>query len=77
MDAKKYIGKLVVVAHWDDFDYPMDPVQLGILERIEDERFYIMGSKRGWQHCRPVSRRHLKIESKPNTDSSRNENEAT
>jgi len=54
------IGKLVVVSHWMDFDFPMDAVYLGILEKYEGGYYYIEGSKRGFKYCRPVSKRELR-----------------
>ena len=54
----KYIGKLVVVAHWSDFDL-MDATKLGTLEKMEGGYFYIQGDSRGYRHCRPVSQKRL------------------
>ena len=56
--SNDYIGRLVVVAHWSDFKLE-DGTFLGILERIEDGYFYIVGSKRGFRYCRLVSKRRI------------------
>lgn len=59
-NLEKAIGKLVVVSQWVDFDFPMDAVCLGILERYDNGYYYIEGSKRGFKHCRPVSEMELR-----------------
>jgi hypothetical protein len=54
LSASDYIGKLGVVAHFQDFD-AKDAIEVGILEqRAENGYFYLQGSARGWRHCRPV-----------------------
>ena len=54
----KYIGKLVVVAHWGDFKLE-DATRLGVLREVENGYFYVNGDNRGYRHCRPVSQRRL------------------
>ncbi len=56
--VKPFIGKLVVVSHWHDFDLA-DAVKLGRLQEYRDGYFYIQGDKRGYKHCRPVSVKRL------------------
>lgn len=62
MKAKNLIGKLVVVSHWSDFDYPADAVRLGRLRDIRDGYFYIDNLSRGYRYCRKVSRQNIKLE---------------
>jgi len=57
-DYSKLVGKLVVVAHWSDFKLE-DATQLGIFEKFENHHFYIVGSNRGWRHCRRVSQKRI------------------
>lgn len=61
---KNYIGKLVVLSHWSDFDLN-DEVRLGILDRVEGNYFYISGSNRGYRYCRSVGKA---IKIKENTE---------
>lgn len=60
LTIKKHIGKLVVVAHWQDFKL-QDPTKLGILQCIVDGRFYIANDPRAYRHCRLVSQRRINI----------------
>jgi hypothetical protein len=48
------IRRLVVVAHYVDFDL-MDATILGRLEKVKEGYFYLHGSNRGYRHCRLVS----------------------
>ena len=50
-------GDLVVVSHWSDFDYPNDPVFLGILTKIENGYYYINDEIRGFVYCKFVYRK--------------------
>ena len=57
--GKNQIGKLVVVAHWSDFDL-MDATKLGVLQRVHKGYFYIEDDVRGYRYCRPVSNLKLR-----------------
>ena len=61
VNIEKYIGKLVVVAHWPEYDLD-NVVAVGCLEKYEDGYFYIFGDWRGWRYCRVVSKRVLQKE---------------
>jgi len=50
---EEWIGRLVVVAHWSDFQLE-DETRLGILRGVRSGYFYIDGSERGYRHCRVV-----------------------
>lgn len=53
---ESFKGKMVAVAHWEDFDL-MDAVQLGIFSHYDNDHFYIVGSNRGWRYMKMVSNR--------------------
>lgn len=52
------IGELVVVSHWQDFKLE-DATVLGILREYRDGYFYVVGSRRGFRHCRKVMGREI------------------
>jgi hypothetical protein len=54
-------GSLVVVSHWGSFSINDGNVFLGYFSHYEDGYFYICGSKRGFKHCRKVSRQEIKV----------------
>ena len=62
MSMPKY-GQLVVVSRWRDFDFPMDAVFLGKFDRYDDGYWYVQEMKRGFKHCRKVSRQEIKLKS--------------
>lgn len=59
------VGELVVVAHWGDFDYPMDAVRLGRLRETQEQDgktyYYVDDLRRGFQHCRTLTPRVLPV----------------
>lgn len=59
------VGELVVVAHWGDFDYPMDAVRLGRLRETQEQDgktyYYVDDLRRGFRHCRTLTPRVLPV----------------
>lgn len=64
------VGELVVVAHWGDFDYPMDAVRLGRLRETQEQDgktyYYVDDLCRGFRHCRTLTPRVLPVKEAAN-----------